>query len=49
MIVDEFVPLAHRDGRQRASDDDIIVGIRWELGDLIVDRSIGLHDCDGEE
>ena len=47
MIADEFVILRHRD--ERASSDDIIVGVHWELGDLIVDRSIGLHDCDGEE
>jgi len=34
---------------QRASNDDIIVGMRWELGDLIIDRSNGLRDGDGEK
>ena len=35
--------------KQRTSDDDIIVSICWELGDLVVDRSIGLSDDDGEK
>jgi len=34
---------------QRASNDDIIVGGGWELGDLTVDRSVGLRDGDGEK
>ena len=36
-------------GGKRASDDDIIVNVRWELGDLIVDFSIGLDSGDGEK
>ena len=34
---------------QRTSNDDIIVGIRWELGDPVVDRSVGLLDSDSEK
>ena len=36
-------------GGKRASDDDIIVNVRWELGDLVVDRCIGLGDGDTEK
>ena len=36
------------DGK-RASDDDIIVNICWELGDLVVDYPIGLGDSDAEK
>ena len=52
MIVDEFVPQAQAHGmgwEERASDDNIIINICRELGDLIVDRCIGLGDDDTEE
>ena len=52
MIVDEFVPQAQAHGmgwEERASDDNIIINICWELGDLIVDRPIGLGDDDTEK
>ena len=35
--------------RKRASDDDIIVNVRWELGDLIIDCPIDLGDGDTEK
>ena len=35
--------------RQRTSDDDIIVLVRWELGDMVIDRSVRLCDGDDEE
>ena len=34
---------------QRASNDNVIVGVCWELRDLVVDRSGSSRDDDGEE
>jgi len=34
---------------QRTSNNDIIVGIRWELGNFFVDRSKCLRDGDGKK
>ena len=34
---------------QRASDDDVIVGICWELRDMVVDRSGDSRDDDREK
>ena len=50
MIAAEFVPPARGMGlEERASDDNIIINICRELGDLIVDRPIGLGDDDAEK
>lgn len=50
MITGEFVALVHGVAcEERASDDDVVVGMRWELGDVVVDRSIGLCDGDSEK
>ena len=48
MIAAEFVPRVRGMGK-RASDDDIIVNVCWKLGDLIVDRPMGLGDSDAEK
>jgi len=48
MIAVSPLQLTVRNG-QRASNDDVIVGICWELGGLIVDRSVGLHEDDREK
>jgi len=46
----ESLPLIHSMAqKQRASNDDVIVGVCWELGDLVIDRPVGLLDDDREK
>lgn len=48
-IAGEQVYSVHGRRRRRASDDDIIVGVRWELGGMVVDRTVRLGDGDSEK
>ena len=49
IVADESLPSVHVWHGQHASNDDVIVGVCWELGDLVVDRPVGLLDDDREK
>jgi len=34
---------------RHTSNNDVVIGIRWELGDLVVDRSIGTRGGDSKK